>query len=147
MAVYFCESKPKIGDAVIIVIDSANWPTGIWGGKLTCVGDGEAIASPHVSLFPGAKWTHCKAIIIDPAASGEWPNAEPRWNYDVYTAETAPHYFRFRIERANEEIRGLKRRIEIEREVFHGLLKSIVNAECLAKLEKFVNEFIARLGR
>jgi hypothetical protein len=60
---------------------------------------------------------------------------------------TAAAFLLKRLRDTHEEIRGLNKRRAIERETWQSMLKALVSPDGFTKLEKLLNEFIAKLGR
>ena len=142
---YYDENmRPNVGAKVVISVDRANAPTGVWDGELMRV-------NTDASLFSTGIWTQCTAKITDPHAPKDYHGCQPHVNYEVYVATAGTQYFRDRLNEANIEIRGLKRRMDIERNTLHAALKAIVNAEAFERfrtlLEDFQQKFFERLER
>jgi len=138
-ALRFNGEKPSVGTKVLVVVEAGNHPIGIWDGELTGVyGDD----NPVESL--GVRQLGCRAQITDPRAP--W-KGEAYLHYTVYVATNGTDYLRKRLADTNEEVRGLQRRIKIERDSWHAMLKAIVNTDALDRFEGILTEFLARLGR
>lgn len=144
---YFVGEKPAVGTRVMITVDGANSPTGIWDGELVEVGDGADKAINPATDLPGTLWTQCKAKITDPRDISGYQGREPHLNYQVYVESVGGYYLRHRLVDAKTEIRGLKNHLEIERGVWHAALKAMVSSEAMTRLEKILSDFLAKLNR
>ena len=140
---YFRNEKPVIGTGVLVVVDEVNKPTGIWNGVLEAVGVDQGTS---IGFSSDVRWAVCNVRLNDPLVPKEY-SAEPYVNYAVYVGSTAIDYLRKRLTDANTEIRGLKRRMEIERGVWHAALKVIVSPDALGQFNRILDEFLERLGR
>lgn len=141
------DHAPEIGTPVIITVDRANSPTGIWLGELTeIMGKPEAVCGRDSPDYRGAWWVLASAKITDPVAKDNekgrtYVDCVPILNYTIFPAPIVAHgtirMLQQRINEANAEIRGLTRRLGIEREVFHGVLRALVDrAEASQLLER-----------
>ena len=138
---YYEQTKPIAGAEVVIVVDEANKPSGIWEGKLTTIND------PNIHPMCHTCDAECRAAIIDASAPVDYRGLEPKHNYRVYLKTSGTEYLQQRLDKAHTEIRGLKRRIDIERGVFHGTLKAIMSLDTLNKFQTIMEGFLTRLGR
>lgn len=144
---FFDNLRPVVGAKLIIIVDSVNKPTGMWDGELITIGINDPAALyEHACYLPDAWWTFCNAHITDPQAPREFIGHEPTINYSAFLATSGSQYLRQRLHDANTEIRGLKRRMEIERSVLHGMIKAIFDPNSFSRLEKLLEEFITRLN-
>ena len=109
---------PKEGGKVVIFVNEVNSPTGIWEGVFIKVGR-------YYGAEVGISSLECVAQVIDPRAPKEWQNREPHVNYDVKTYEEAFPDLVKAIEEQKQEVKGLKKRMKIERDVLHGALKAM----------------------
>lgn len=144
---YFDDTKPVVGAKLIILVDRVNKPAGVWTGELITIRDDDDVVYPHSDFLRDTRWVYCTAKITDPQAPEEFAGQEPVINYRAYIATSGTHYFLKRLDDANIEIRGLKRRMEIERHSWHAMMKAIVNPDAFPKLQKLLEEFLTRLGR
>ncbi len=145
---YFEGLKPTVGTAVMVSVDEANHPTGFWDGELVEVGDDDKPACYDGEWnLKDTRWVHCRVRLTDPRVPREYANDEPHLNYSVYPSTSGTQYLRKRLSQAGLEIRGLSRRLEIERSVWHAALKAIVSPEGFARFEKLLADFMVRLGR
>jgi len=139
---HYVGQKPAIGTEVLITVDSVNTPHGIWIGELTELGNDY---SP-VGEYPPT--CACAARIIDPKikATKHADRFErfPTTNYNVYEPLAAMHLLLQYREEDKAETRGLNKRLEIERGVFHGVLKAMVSDKGFDKLEALLESFLER---
>ena len=138
---YYEETRPVAGTEVVIIVDGANKPSGIWEGKLIAVGD------PNIRPLCRTCDAECRAAIIDAAAPVDFRGFEPKHDYRVYLKTSGTEYLQERLNNAHTEIHGLKRRIETERSVWHAALKAIVSPGALGQFQKIMEEFLSRLMR
>ena len=143
---YFDDPMPAVGAKLLIIVDSVNRPTGAWDGKLVAVKGDSDVAYLHPYHLPTTRWVVCNAIITDSQAPRESVGYEPSVSYTAYIATTSSQYFRQRLFAANAEIRGLKRRMEIEKAVWHDMIRAVVEPHNLLRLEKLLGDFLTELG-
>lgn len=151
------DRSPQVGDPVLIHVDDVNAPTGWWWGELT-----EILEEPSKAFGSdprnsrGSSWVSATAKITDPRASGdavahEYISRAPHPNYTIYPAPVVAHgtirVLQRRIDEGLAEIRGLKRRLEIERETFHGALRALVDRAEASRLLQALTELLERLRK
>lgn len=134
---YDGDRQPQVGDPVLIYVDDANRPTGWWWGELVRIDGEPGVASDHsLPNCRGSSWVSATAKITDPRASNdvvarEYVGGAPHANYTIYPAPVVAHgtirQLQRRIDEGLAEIRGLRRRLDIEREAFHGALRALVD--------------------
>ncbi len=136
---------------VLIVVDDVNQPTGTWLGELV-----EVTEAPNPTSFNdtrGKFWAPCWVVITDPRCPDRDSAGErsPGRNYTAYLLpEAAMPVYRLltgRIDAQLGEIRGLKKRIDIERDVFHGVLRALVDRAEASKLIERLTALLDRLSR
>ncbi|MCX6736328.1 MAG: hypothetical protein NTZ13_04555 [Candidatus Parcubacteria bacterium] len=125
-------NKPEHGTKVVIFVDSANNPTGVWEGVIH--GTDDFSCDKHGDIYT----RKCSAKITDPRVHEKWLNQFPSVNYDVLPVDEAVSRVFARMDEQRKEINGLQRKIKGEREVFHGLFKALVSPEAMAKLEELI---------
>ncbi len=130
---------PKVHTRVIIIVDEVNHPTGIWDGVLMDTGRDY---DPNDDV----RAIQCTARINDTGAPVHYLGVEPQVNYRVYVATPGTSYLRERLAREQAEVRGLKRRLDTERGVYHALFKTLVDSTGFARLERLLSDFIAKLN-
>jgi len=136
---------------VLVVVDDVNRPTGTWIGELIEVAGEMAPTGPKDTR--GKFWAPCRVVITDPRCQDLDANGRcvPSVNFTAYLLpEAAMPAYRLltgRIEANLGEIRGLKRRLEIERDVFHGALRALVDRVEASKLIERLTALLERLGR
>ena len=142
---YFDNPRPLVGAKVIIIVDRVNTPSGIWDGELISIAADDHEVLQHRYYLPRTRRALCTTRITDPRTPHGLVGCEPDVDYSVYPATSGAHYFRERLNNANTEISGLKRRMEIERNSWHAMMKALVNPEAFSRLQKLLEEFLARL--
>ena len=142
----FDDSRPVIGAKLIVIVDSVNSPTGMWNGELITIESNDWALSEHPYYLHDTRWALCKAHITDLQAPRDFIGHEPIVNYSAYLATSGSQYLRQRLLDTNTEIRGLKRRMEIERSVYHAVFKAIVDVNAFSRLEKLLEGFMTRIG-
>lgn len=139
---YYQGEKPTVGTKVLVIVDEVNKPTGMWDGTLTEVGMNEMVEYRGCDFSSvTCTVTLTDSLLLKDPLYGDFMNGEPHVNYSVYVATAGSDYLRKRLANANTEIRGLKRRVEIERGVWHAALKVITNAEAFEQLRKLLEDF------
>lgn len=124
---------PYVGSKVLIVVDSANRPTGVWRGKLIEVGK-HNIDTTNLSCA-------CRAIILDSAidlSMGQIQGQEPTVNYTVFSGTTVIDEMLRRREENRKEIESLKRRLQITSETYEASLRAVANPPILERLTNLV---------
>jgi len=129
------------GTPVLILVNDVNSPTGTWMGELVSINSESKPASDKRYYIDGTLWVSCTAKITDPKHTGKTPHV----NYTVYPLTTSTKHFLRQVESLKVEVRGLNNRLRIERQVFHGLMASIVSGEALADLKTTLDNFLTRL--
>ncbi|KKR03856.1 MAG: hypothetical protein UT32_C0039G0001 [Parcubacteria group bacterium GW2011_GWC2_39_14] len=129
---------PPVGTLVVIRVDSVNSPTGIWKGQLLEVGN--SVYSPRGKEVDFQ--VSCRAMILD--LGGEHNGCIPAENYQVYSGEAATDFFMRELAQRKEETRSLEKRLVIEREVFHGVMKALTSRESFTELKKLLDDFLSR---
>ena len=143
---YFDDPIPDVGAKLLVIVDSVNRPTGAWDGELIAVRGDSSMVHSHPYHLPTTRWVVCNAIITDSQAPRESVGYEPSVNYTAYIATSGSQYFRQRLFAANAEIRGLKRRMEIEKAIWHDMIKAVVGPHNFSRLEKLLGNFLTELG-
>jgi hypothetical protein len=115
------------GTKVVIFVDSANQPTGIWEGEIT------NFYARYIGSVQGQCSWECKAVITDSRASEKWLNKSPYFVYDVMFPNEALSRLFARIDESKQEINGLKKRLETERNVLYGAMKAMVSSDAMDK--------------
>ena len=134
---------PEVGTPVLIEVNSVNHPTGLWKGvleKVVVEAEDARGGNSH-----GSKWIRCDAKITAPGKKAD--NRRPSVNYTVHVWTSGCAALLSRIKGHKTEIRGLERRIKIQRETYHGLMKALVDGSKFEELRKLLDEFLKRLGR
>lgn len=161
MALYVEREKdiPPVGPAtppggwkpVLIVVDDVNRPTGTWIGELVRVTDKP---QPTGDKDPrGRFWAPCRVVITDPRCPDLKADGRcvPSGDFTAYPLpEMAMPVYRLltgRIDAHLGEIRGLKKRIDIERDGFHGIMRALVNPAEASKLIERLTALLDRLSR
>lgn len=120
----FCSGRiPKRGEDVYIIVDGKSFPTGVWKGVLTYVGD---INIEHTEDQGMVEFhTMCVAQINDTRVSANWKGVEPRGSYDVYPRAPGMGAILNKLHDQKAEVKALKRQIE-ERKKFLAELVQIM---------------------
>lgn len=156
MPLYFEGEVPKPGTPVFIVVNEVNHPTGIWRGVLEEVKDEPKLLEPAVNygMQPGTKYIACRAKLTDPRLlessnkeTRSYYNQRPYVNYEVFVATAGTYYMLKRLWEQQDETRGLKRRLDIERGVWHNALKAMVSSDAAEALKGILEEFLRRIGK
>lgn len=143
--------RPKVGDLVYIVVDSANRPTGFWKGELTAVADEDYGGGGHCC--------GCTAKITDPTVDEESKNGvqfnrgttylgtEPDFHYRVLDAHRAVRHLRAKRSEDRREIDGLKSKVVIINDTYRMLIQSLVSPDSLKVFMAALDEFLKRINR
>jgi len=133
------DCKPKIDDKVVIIAKNDNKSADIWEGFIYDIDDeqiGIGGVPPNEIFF-----RECQAFIRDKRVSWEAePITEDRKikKYEVKTYEEAfPDLIKV-IEEQKQEIKGLQKRMKIERDVLYGSLKAMVSPELAERFEEAI---------
>ena len=141
----FVGEKPKVGETVFIAVDSANYPTGFWEGKLVSVGNDHARGSWEHDSAP------CVAVITDERVKTHqregYFERSPSVNYIVLDYELAIAELRERRDADQAEIRGLRKRIEIMTETYNSALRAIATPQGFEQFKDILEAFLKRLGK
>ena len=125
--------NPSKGDEVVIFVPASGKAAGVWSGVITDVG---GILRHH---FPDDNICDCSAKITDRRVSGTFLYGfEPSVNYDVRYCDEALPILTEAIEEQKHEIKGLQKRMKIEREVLYGALKAMILPELAERFEEIV---------
>lgn len=113
---------PKEGELVYIFVGGKGFPSGVWKGELTSVGDiGESHIVPMEEM--GEYHTMCKARVIDDRAPAEYRNKEPYWDelnvpyvpelkYEVYPDAPGMEEMLNKLFEQKAEVKTLKNQLE-----------------------------------
>ena len=118
-------TAPTVGEKVVIFVDNANQPTGIWEGELISRGTYIGI------LIHGEYSWSCEAKITDSRVEKKWLDQNPHLNYIVMYPDEALIPIFARVDEYRNEINGLKKRMENERNVLYGAMKAMVSNEAM----------------
>ena len=129
------------GHVVLIVVDGANTPTGMWEGTLAEIGEIFRKTTESIYHLSGVLWTPCKAIITDRHASAEFVYKEPFASYSVYLMTSGLKYLVTTHLAAKAEIAALKKRLEIERQTLYTALKASSDPQTLNRLDTMLKDF------
>lgn len=137
------EGEPLVpGAEVYVSVGDRGFPCGVYTARVT-----EVIGPAR----EGSNLFECIAILTDPdlhtGAAATYVGREPRGEYLILDQRQAVVKFRQLRDEAHQEVRGLKRRIEIERAAFHALIKSLVSDVAFEKLEALLERLVSKLVR
>jgi hypothetical protein len=133
---YNDEFLPPIGTVVTIKVNSANHPTGNWLGVI------DSYIGPETTLRPGEKWVMCEVMLTDPNLSDEWCGKSPSLNSTAYVETQGTCALRVDLNTAKKEIAALRKRLDLERDMFHGLMRALIGSTGLENLKIVLKDFI-----
>ncbi|MFA5831050.1 MAG: hypothetical protein WC878_04455 [Candidatus Paceibacterota bacterium] len=125
--------NPSKGDEVVIFVYEPCKATGVWSGVITDVG---GILRSHL---PDDNTCDCSAKITDGRVSGTFLYGfEPSTNYEVRYCDEALPILIEAVEEQKREVKGLQKRMKIERDVLYGALKAMVSPELAERFEEAI---------
>ena len=129
------------GHVVLIVVDRANTPTGMWEGTLAEIGENFRNTGEETCHLPSVLWTQCQAIITDHTAPAKFLYKEPFLNYSVYLMTSGLKRLVTTHLATKAEIAALKKRLDIERQTLYAALKASSDPQTLNRLDTMLKDF------
>jgi len=129
------------GAEVIVYITSGLLDKGTYvRGKLVAT-FGEPLRVGRVSKWHiiGKRSIECEVRSLD----GKKVLAE----FDAFLMSASTLHFVELDQALRKEVKGLNRRLQIERQVFHGLMKTLISGDALTELKSVLDNFLTRLSR
>ena len=126
---------PKEGESVYIFVSGKSFPSGVWKGVLTSVGD---IGESHIVPVEeqGEYYTKCEAEIIDDRAPVEYRNRKPVGGYEVYPDAPGMEKMLNKLFEQKAEVKALKKEIQITVKTAKALFQTTVERDPYTPPEK-----------
>jgi len=115
---------PKIDETVYLVVEGKSFPTGIWRGRLTFVGDSGD--SQGGFYDPTEYHTMCEAEITDDRISPVWRNREPQGSYSVFPGAPGLETLLNKLNDQKSEVKALKKELDLLRQIFRDVFQDII---------------------